>query len=154
MQASFFEGKLTWTIRPDGIIVGATSVEHDCGAIVGRALAALPVTPMRAVGSNFSYAGNVDAVPPGTELAEALRDSSIDGLVHTSISKSLQRDGVTYNVGATRTGGAVHLTVNVHRDVDTGKNGVEPAFAFMKDRESSSALAREIFGIEVVADGD
>jgi hypothetical protein len=141
-----------WLITPSRIEVETENPEEDCGAKVAAVLAALPWTPLVALGNNAVYSAplselsvlpeilrSVPQVPEGYQLAQR------------SFHIGLSREERVTNLQLSITREEIELSVNVHtelrnRDSDTAQAA---ARRFLQDRRDGENLICQLFKAQV-----
>jgi hypothetical protein len=142
---------IEWAVDSDRLLV--SSVNADCGKLASRVLVLLPHTPVRAVGSNFTFVGEKDDW--GTSPVPMLGDRGPDAFpddqrpeqvrwmatipskeVRTEITVVFGEDGV-----------AVRL--NFHRPVSHGNDAVVAAEQFMHDKKRATELLKQFVNQEI-----
>lgn len=142
----------SWTIRPDSVVVGSRSCSVDCGSYIARVLDHLPLTPVRAVGNNFTFAGEPQEASSQLASAFWLSQRKPLGLKRSDVGGSLLRDGVTYNVAVSLAESQLLYSLNVHRPAVNGDSATQAAGMFITDFDSAVDLAKELFDLEVRRD--
>lgn len=148
LQASSLQ--VTWTVRPDAVIVATPEWGVDCGRQVAGVLAALPLTPMQAVGNNFVFFAPIKSLGSYIFSPWIKYFGDVPGAAESRVGGSVERDGRRFNVSLVVSGDELVVAVNVHRDVTESKACVEAAEAFPEDGGAAIDLVSELFGLKVV----
>jgi len=146
----FFSPKLSsrWFVMPGRIEVDTEIPEEDCGGKVAEVLAALPWTPLVALGNNALYTAplsEIEALPD-----EMRRPPEIPNgyeLGQRTLHFGLSREKRLTNLQLSITSEEIELSINVHTELrDRDNNDAqEAACRFLQDRRDAEALARHLF---------
>lgn len=142
---------IEWVIRPDRIMISSLSPDVDCGRHIESILNLLPVTPIRAVGSNFTFSVPLDDtisefwkhkfLNPPIRISEGQHVSSGFGFA-TSI------DDAVHNVGITCGDHRLSVKVNINRNVVDASEGAKKSVKFNLDKKWATELLHNVLAGE------
>lgn len=138
-QPGFLVRKLSsdtqWIIRPDRLIVASS--DEDCGEILEKVLRAIPVTPVRAVGSNFRFSMPSHEAPSDLWVLKHLWPEDKRPkceILHSALVGAFLIDDARHHVSIAKKQDELQLNINVTRDVTDASLGAEAALKFNDDK--------------------
>ena len=152
---SFPQKKGSWLISPSRIAVESADALADCGSFVAKVLAALPETPLLAIGNNLNFTA------PAAELSElAVEVREFPQRKVPNEGETIQQR--TFHVGVRRdehrvanlqlavTSEQLELSCNCHTKLenrnDANRAAVATAEEFLNDLKYLKSLALHFFG--------
>lgn len=147
----FRGGDIEWVVDGDRLVI--SSVRVDCGELAAKVLESLPHTPVRAVGSNFTFVGEKDdwgesPLPMlGAKGPDAFPEEQRPAEVRWSgtFLATDHREEITLVVG----NDGVAVRVNVHRPASHAEQAALAARQFMHDKAAASDRIRHLLNHEV-----
>lgn len=146
------KGPFRWFVTPNRIEVETRDSEADCGIPVASVLAALPWTPLVALGNNSIYTAPLEDLG---RLREEFRCSpqSPEGysLKQRSLHFGLSRDGAVTNLQLSFTLEELELSFNVNTELRKRESADAQVAArrFLQDRRDTEFLIQKLLGLSV-----
>lgn len=144
---------LSWTIRPDKIILESDSPNDNCGEIMERMFETLPWTPLLALGNNFYFEAPPEEIenirrPLDFPAAASLDDYQFS---YRGWYLGLEKDGTKCGMQLTVKPDSLLLAANFHRELEDQPNerAREAARSFENDRRESIRLFEELLGVSI-----
>lgn len=118
--------EVTWTVRPDRIVVESETPGTDCGTPLSKLLSHLVWTPVFAVGVNVVFAGDdIDeaTIPDGFRLPN-LGFETTQRTVHASVIENESILNVQLAASKTQEAAQYELSLNIHTDFSEKKSKI------------------------------
>jgi hypothetical protein len=153
--------RMTWFVAPDRIAVETTDQGDDCGDFIAKILAALPETPLFAVGNNTTYTASVDSPDSLPQEFLAYPVNSMPGgesyrFSQRSVHLSLERDAIPSKrnlVLTYKADGTTDVLSNVQTEVrdrpDASRVAVDAARRFFQDRAELEPHIRHFLRLSI-----
>lgn len=105
-----------WTVRPERLGVETTNPYTDCGQFVSKVLSHLCWTPVKAIGTNILFVGDVASegdLPQSFRLPVSQQLPATQRSVHIA----LEQGEVIVNIQLSSKGEELELSLNIHTEV-------------------------------------
>jgi len=141
-----------WFVTPSRIEVQSEHPEENCGAKVAAILAALPWTPLVALGNNALYSAplsELEVLPEPFRATPQVPEHY--QMVQRSSHFGLSREERLTNLQLSITREEIELSVNVHTELRDKESGFAQAAArrFFQDRADGESLMQQLFKARV-----
>lgn len=146
-----------WEVRPDRLVIESEQPDEDCGSALADILDKLPWTPLTAVGTNVTFAGDLSdldrmagacAFPP-CEPPEGHK------VVQRTLHIGIQVGDNIFNLQVNRNGEA-EVSINAHTELknkgsqaDTNRAAQAECRKFFAHRTQGVALATNLFKLDL-----
>lgn len=141
-----------WIVDPNRIILQSDNWDVNCGVTADRLIESLPWTPLTALGCNFMFRGNADAIRDWDQKTE-FPPQNFDGATvkQRSWHMAVQRDDQVFNLQMSEVDEGVEIRANVHtelrnNDVEFARNA---ARGFADLRAASVDYIQQLFNTEI-----
>ncbi len=142
---------IEWVVDNDRLLV--SSVNADCGELAARVLRLLPHTPVRAVGTNFTFVGEKDDW--GTSPVPMLGDRGPDAFPDDQRPEQVRWTGTISSKGV-RTEitvvfgeDGVAVRFNFHRPVSDASAAALASEEFTHDKKRATELLKQFVNQEI-----
>ncbi len=144
-----------WTVFPNRLVLETESPQENCGETAARILECLPWTPVMAIGFNFVYRGDAQAVEGWKDKTTFPPKNPPDGykLVQRAWQVAVEHEQQTFNLQMSELESGVEIRSNVHTELGNRDIGFaqETARKFLQHQEESLSMIREVFSARTTA---